>query len=309
MHSIERYGIVALLFLVVTVVAVLMWDGGKKKEKPKLSAGLRAAASESVEPAVSPRSETERAERRLSLVADSQPGPLLREGRAAAPSAESPGDTGNLAEPLTVEEPPTRALDDATLTPRAAAFEPVREPVIGAKTSAEGRTYVVRSGDTLSEIAQRELGSSKRWRELVAANPGLDPARLGVGKRIRIPGAGAAHAAPVSASEPARKSPSRPSAAEKPAASGKTWTVGAGESLWRIAEKALGDGKRWREIAALNPKVNPDRLSAGTVLVLPAGAASKAAPPRSSPAKKPAAPVVASSRVSERSTRGGGRVR
>ena len=32
MHSIERYGIVALIFLVVTVVAVLLWDSGTKKK-------------------------------------------------------------------------------------------------------------------------------------------------------------------------------------------------------------------------------------------------------------------------------------
>lgn len=38
-------------------------------------------------------------------------------------------------------------------------------PPIGAS-----RTYVVRKGDTLSEIAQRELGSARRWREIYELN-------------------------------------------------------------------------------------------------------------------------------------------
>jgi nucleoid-associated protein YgaU len=60
------------------------------------------------------------------------------------------------------------------------------------KAAATGtKTYVVRSGDTLTSIAARLLGDGDRWRELVAANPGLDPKRLYVGKSIRVPAAGA----------------------------------------------------------------------------------------------------------------------
>src|SRR5262249_39954016 len=77
MHSIERYAIVALLFLVVTVVAVLMWDGGKDKKKKEgvLGTGQVSAAEH---PPLDPRPDPRDADRRMSLVADAQPGPLVR---------------------------------------------------------------------------------------------------------------------------------------------------------------------------------------------------------------------------------------
>lgn len=58
------------------------------------------------------------------------------------------------------------------------------------------------------------------------------------------------------------------------ATSGETvaYTVKRGDSLWRIAEKHLGSGTRFKEIAALNTYVlanNPDYLEAGLVLRLP----------------------------------------
>lgn len=52
--------------------------------------------------------------------------------------------------------------------------------------SGQVSSYQVRSGDTLSEIA-RDNGISLS--ALMAQNPGLDPARLRVGKELRIPGA------------------------------------------------------------------------------------------------------------------------
>lgn len=54
-----------------------------------------------------------------------------------------------------------------------------------------------------------------------------------------------------------------------------TWTVRHRDSLWRIAERALGDGARWREIYELNRDVigpEPTRITKGMTLVLPPGA-------------------------------------
>ena len=92
MHSIERYGIVALLFLVVTVVAVLMWDGGKKKRPEELAGANPAPVIDAAAPhAIDP-------ENRLSLVAPSKPGPLVRpidgNNGASAATRESAPATG-----------------------------------------------------------------------------------------------------------------------------------------------------------------------------------------------------------------------
>jgi hypothetical protein len=48
-----------------------------------------------------------------------------------------------------------------------------------------------------------------------------------------------------------------------------TYTVRAGDTLWSIAAARLGDGNRWREIAALNALKNPDDISVGQKLKLP----------------------------------------
>jgi nucleoid-associated protein YgaU len=51
-------------------------------------------------------------------------------------------------------------------------------------------TLTVRAGDTLSEIASAVYGTSSRWREIQAANGGVDPMRLPVGTKLRIPATG-----------------------------------------------------------------------------------------------------------------------
>jgi nucleoid-associated protein YgaU len=42
--------------------------------------------------------------------------------------------------------------------------------VIGAEPGQERRTYTVKSGDTLSKIAQREYGDAGDWRRIYEAN-------------------------------------------------------------------------------------------------------------------------------------------
>lgn len=47
--------------------------------------------------------------------------------------------------------------------------------------------YVVKEGDTLSEIAERYLDGASHWPEIVAVNPGLVPEKLRTGRTIRLP--------------------------------------------------------------------------------------------------------------------------
>lgn len=52
----------------------------------------------------------------------------------------------------------------------------------------------------------------------------------------------------------------------------KTYTVVKGDSLWKIAQKKLDDGNKWRKIYELNKSVigkNPDLIKSGQVLRLP----------------------------------------
>lgn len=49
------------------------------------------------------------------------------------------------------------------------------------------RLYKVQKGDTLSQIAERELGTVKRQGEVTALNPGLDPAQIRTGSTLLLP--------------------------------------------------------------------------------------------------------------------------
>ncbi len=285
MQNIERYGVVALVFLVVTVGAVLIWNHRGKDQDPNRNPAVELAAKEASNPPA-PAPGPERGDAndpsRVTLRAEPSGRALRREAPVATPSSASTeglpaartttGGVGTVApDPLT---------NDATLTASIPATVdgsppqgPVQEPA-PAEPKKAANSYVIRSSDTLSEIAQRELGTSKRWLEIVALNPGLDPARLQTGKRILLP---EKRASATSAGPEAKRLLAAPTEPKK-AASGKasrTYRVASGDSLWKIAARTLGDGNRWKEIADLNPKVRPDRLVEGQVLVLPAGSSAE----------------------------------
>jgi nucleoid-associated protein YgaU len=49
-------------------------------------------------------------------------------------------------------------------------------------------TYTVRKGDTLSAIAQRELGAASRWPEIAELNAIPNPDLIYPGQELRLPG-------------------------------------------------------------------------------------------------------------------------
>lgn len=64
----------------------------------------------------------------------------------------------------------------------------------------------------------------------------------------------------------------QPAAAVAPApvaASGQTYTVKKGDTLFHIAKERYGDGKQWQKIASANPGVTPSSLRVGQTLVVP----------------------------------------
>jgi nucleoid-associated protein YgaU len=56
-----------------------------------------------------------------------------------------------------------------------------------ADSGPKFRTYEVRKKDTLSSIAERELGSSALWREIKKLNRHIDPKKMQPGMKIKLP--------------------------------------------------------------------------------------------------------------------------
>lgn len=81
---------------------------------------------------------------------------------------------------------------------------------------------------------------------------------------VEQPG-GPAAAAP--AARPATNAPARPDTRVQP----KTYTLVSGDSLWKVAQKVLGSGARYKEIQKLNGIQDSElrRLPVGKVLKLP----------------------------------------
>ena len=56
-----------------------------------------------------------------------------------------------------------------------------------SKTKAGKGNYTVQRGDTLFHIAQVHYGDGKKWKQIVAANPGVTPSSLKVGQKLVLP--------------------------------------------------------------------------------------------------------------------------
>lgn len=130
---------------------------------------------------------------------------------------------------------------------------PLSKPTISENASR----YKIRSGDSYWSIARRHGVSIS---SLQAANPGINPRRLSIGKLIHIPGS----------------TPTQPMSTRS-----GTYRVKKGDILGRISE---AHGIRLHQLLSANPGLNPRRLKIGTVLNIPGQAQSS--PLRKTPAKQ-----------------------
>ena len=83
----------------------------------------------------------------------------------------------------------------------------------------------------------------------------------------------AAAPAPIAPNEQApaidTQTPSAVTDASASSVASGSYTIKAGDTLYRIAVTHYGDGKQWRKIAAANPGLEPTKLRVGQTIVLP----------------------------------------
>lgn len=111
-------------------------------------------------------------------------------------------------------------------------------------------TYIVKAGDTLSSIAQEQLGDANRWPQIFALNRAriVDPDVIFPDQQLSLP-------------DPSSTDPIP-----------QVHRVVAGDTLSGIAAAKLGDANRWPEILNMNRTVinDADRIFPGQVFLLPA---------------------------------------
>lgn len=117
-----------------------------------------------------------------------------------------------------------------------------------------GEIYEVKKGDELYKIAEKVYGDGKKYVEIAKENGIVNPDRIEVGAKLKLP-----------------------KIEKKPVETAKTgepteYKVVAGDHLWKIAVKEYGDGYAWTKIYQANKKQigsNPSEIEKGMVLVIP----------------------------------------
>lgn len=187
---------------------------------------------------------------------------------------------------------PDEQTDSTRIRAEQIASVSVRMPSIPVESpappvgSAPPRYHVVQRGENLPVIAKQYYGPEEGNRRIVIqklyeANRDVleSPSKIRVDDKLVIPPLeellNESPRTPSAAAAPTEESSflSRfanffePVDSDKPA---KRYVVQQGESLWSIAQKTLGDGKRYREILAANEDIeDPDQVRAGMSLTIP----------------------------------------
>lgn len=148
---------------------------------------------------------------------------------------------------------------------QTAAYQPPQPAVQRAPASTGGR-YTVVAGDTAYSIARTHgvpLGS------LLSANGISDPASLGIGQQLVIPGASAPQAAPSATKPPVQSRDMAATApSSQPAAAGDAHVVSSGETLYSIGRQY---GVRPGDIVSANGLSDMTRIQVGQRLTIPGG--------------------------------------
>lgn len=186
---------------------------------------------------------------------DPPPVTVTNPNAPAEAATELPGDSPNRPEPVEEESP------DVTLPGSPPAIEmgggaERATPPVQVPPPPEDTFYTVKQHDTLSDIALMWFGNAQKWDLILAANPSIDPRRLQVGQKLRLPPRESQRTQTVTARTQGVR----------------TYVVRAGDTLSSIAESTLGDAALWRRVYAANQRTiggNPDRLAVGMQLIIP----------------------------------------
>ena len=116
-----------------------------------------------------------------------------------------------------------------------------------------------RSGETLADVAKWYTGEIKNQGQLAELNPDVDPDNITAGSEVRIP---------VNLLKTREPLPEYFSGDHRKK-NYKHTVRWPGESLSLIASWYTGSSKNWRKLAKVNPRLNPNRIKGGDVIMIP----------------------------------------
>jgi len=121
------------------------------------------------------------------------------------------------------------------------------------------KTHVVAKGENLWGIAVKYYGDGFRWVDIATENKIADASIIEEGQELVIP----------TIEEDNVVIAEKTSDITTLSITATTYEVAKGDSLWKIAVRAYGDGYQWVKIASENKLVNPNIIHPGNILILP----------------------------------------
>ncbi|NQU49980.1 MAG: LysM peptidoglycan-binding domain-containing protein [Planctomycetes bacterium] len=260
--------LVAILLVVVLVKGIEPANGQTKQERkpewqdaPLVLANLKA------------KTDGSSADDRRADVVDlgSEESSNLKNGSTPAEHGYAGAQDENLKVESSAAELIKQAANNATHREDDKGKEQKAAAVVPLNWDEELRTYKVKPNESLSEIAQKELGSINYLSSILELNEGLNANRIREGQDIWLPSAAAAKRdfqmrrdAKLAGSKAEFETDAK---ASSQTSTGRTHKVVGGDSLWRIAKKYYPQVDRNEAIKRI-VKANAELKSENSVLEL-----------------------------------------
>ncbi len=129
----------------------------------------------------------------------------------------------------------------------------IPEELLGGNNSIElsSKKHTVEKGENLWQISVKYYGDGFKWVDIATENKLPNASIIEVGQDLIIPDVESATSETVNS------------------ITTTTYEVLKGDSLWKIAVRAYGDGYQWVKIARENKIINPNIIHTSNILVLP----------------------------------------
>lgn len=124
-----------------------------------------------------------------------------------------------------------------------------------------GEKYKVVEGDSLWKISEKAYGSGYNWIDIAKENKLSEADSIEAGQEISLPKV-ESKLATITDTLPTVEPTTE-------GITGASYTVVKGDSLWKIAVRAYGDGYKWSQIAKENNLLHPNIIHPGNILTLP----------------------------------------